>query len=62
VIPTAGLPPAAFDHVRACLKADGQPLLSRLMYEWVFEADAKRRAEIDAVVQGAAWTTMHRWV
>jgi hypothetical protein len=62
MIPTAGLtPPHAFACVRACLKADGHPLLSALMHEWVFEADEKRRREINAIVEGAIWSTMHKW-
>jgi hypothetical protein len=62
LIPTAGLLSAhSFDCVKACLKADGHPLLSTLMYEWVFEADEKRRREIDAIVEGAIWSTMHKW-
>jgi hypothetical protein len=62
MIPTAGLvSPESFDAVRRCLKADGHPLLSSLMYEWLYEADEKRRREIEAIVEGAIWSTMHQW-
>jgi hypothetical protein len=62
MIPTAGLTSLeSFDAVRRCLKADGHPLLSLLMYEWVYQADEARRREIDRIVQGAIWSTMHQW-
>lgn len=62
VIPSASIPsPKAQDCVSACLNADGHGLLWTLMYEWVYEADDARRAQIDQMVQGALWSTMHQW-
>lgn len=61
-IPTAGINHEGIAEVSACLRADGHPLLSTLMHEFVWQADDARRREIEALVWGAIWSTLHLWV